>query len=82
MKKALSFLLALFLLTSLFASCGEKNELQTPVTAEENSPVSEAGSPDAGETEPETEARLLPDIPDTTYGGQSFRFQGGRNSLQ
>lgn len=40
MRKALSFLLTLCLLTPLFVSCSEKNEPQTPATAEENSPMS------------------------------------------
>ena len=71
MKKALSVLLILALLLPL-AACGEtKDNTDTPVSAETPAP----GSVETPETEaPETEAKLLPDIPDTTYGGQDFRF--------
>ena len=71
MKKALSVLLILALLLPL-AACGEtKDNTDAPVSAETPAP----GSVETPETEaPETEAKLLPDIPDTTYGGQDFRF--------
>ncbi len=73
MKKALAVLLLLAVLFPL-AACGETKENDDAPTSDPASVPGEAETP-APETEaPETEAKLLPDIPDTTYGGQDFRF--------
>ncbi|MBE6725423.1 MAG: hypothetical protein E7576_09580 [Ruminococcaceae bacterium] len=74
MKKALSLLLALSLLSPLYAACGTSKETTETTPSVKAADEPSAQSPDEEETEAETEARLLPDIPDTTYGGQSFRF--------
>ncbi|MBQ3708804.1 MAG: hypothetical protein II889_13005 [Clostridia bacterium] len=73
MKQLLSVLLALALLLPLVA-CGEKPaDPETP--ASDPSVTAGADENPTLETEaPETEAKLLPDIPDTTYGGQDLRF--------
>ncbi|MBO6053291.1 MAG: hypothetical protein J6Q17_06100, partial [Clostridia bacterium] len=73
MKRTLSVLLV-FAVLFLSAACGETKE-NTDVQPPEQSAVSGSSEVAAPETEaPETEAKLLPDIPDATYGGQSFRF--------
>ncbi len=73
MKRAISVLLILVLLLPL-AACGETKE-NTDAPVSEQTPAPGAAEIPASETEaPETEAKLLPDIPDTTYGGQDFRF--------
>ena len=74
MRKALSLLLALSLLSPLFAACSESGDNNKPIPSAEAADDAAANASDEEETEAETEARLLPDIPDTTYGGQSFRF--------
>ncbi|MCR4905724.1 MAG: extracellular solute-binding protein [Clostridiales bacterium] len=73
MKQVLSVLLALALLLPL-AACGKKPaDPETP--ASDPSVTAGADENPALETEaPETEAKLLPDISDTTYGGQDLRF--------
>ncbi|MBO7403955.1 MAG: hypothetical protein J6V24_03245, partial [Clostridia bacterium] len=73
MKRTLSVLLV-FAVLFLSAACGETQE-NTDAQPPEQSAVSGSSEVAAPETEaPETEAKLLPDIPDATYGGQSFRF--------
>lgn len=68
MEKKISLFLALLMLAGSFASCAEStaNEDETQASAEVGSEVTE--------TAPETEERILPNLPDVTYDGAEFRF--------
>ncbi|MBO7405590.1 MAG: extracellular solute-binding protein [Clostridia bacterium] len=73
MKKALAFLM-IFAMLFLSAACGEAGD-KNETSVSDPAPGSAAMTDANAETEaPETEAKLLPDIPDRTYDGQSFRF--------
>ena len=63
MEKKISLFLALLMLAGSFASCAEStaNEDETQASAEVGSEVTE--------TVPETEERILPNLPDVTYDG-------------
>ena len=73
MKTALTFLMvfAMLFLSAACGKAGDKNETSVSDPAPGSAAMTDANA----ETEaPETEAKLLPDIPDKTYDGQSLRF--------
>ncbi len=73
MKKALAFLTVLAMLF-LSAACGETREKNDAPVSDPSLPSAAAEGDDAETEVPETEAKLLPEVPETTYGGQSLRF--------
>ena len=70
MKKIISLMLTLAMISCIFISCGEK----TPATAEgENTTADNTDSGGTDETD-KTEQRIEPELPESDFGGYAFTF--------